>query len=97
MAANWTNTAHRHTVTTQCPHGQQARQIAPNRGRGERICPQRAPIAEREREYTRSGHQSRKGRENIPAAGTNRGKGERICAIRFATCPLRPPHRPALL
>eukprot|EP00959_Pyramimonas_sp_CCMP1952_P294976 6169686-Pyramimonas_sp.AAC.1 len=31
-----------------------------------------------EREYTLSGHQSRKGRENIPLAGTNRGRGERI-------------------
>eukprot|EP00976_Prorocentrum_cordatum_P004443 87021-Prorocentrum_minimum.AAC.3 len=27
---------------------------------------------------TRSGHQSRKGRENIPVAGTTRGRGERI-------------------
>eukprot|EP00959_Pyramimonas_sp_CCMP1952_P314835 6590371-Pyramimonas_sp.AAC.1 len=27
--------------------------------------------------YTRSGHQSRKGVENIPTAGTNRGRGER--------------------
>eukprot|EP00976_Prorocentrum_cordatum_P094895 1189967-Prorocentrum_minimum.AAC.2 len=27
---------------------------------------------------TRSGHQSQKGRENIPAAGTNRRRGERI-------------------
>eukprot|EP00959_Pyramimonas_sp_CCMP1952_P411614 8625671-Pyramimonas_sp.AAC.1 len=34
--------------------------------------PQRAPIAEGEGEYTRSGHHSRKGRENIPVAGTNR-------------------------
>eukprot|EP00976_Prorocentrum_cordatum_P003184 61633-Prorocentrum_minimum.AAC.1 len=62
-----------------------------NRGRGERIYPQRAPIAggEREytrsgnqsqkgREYTRSGNQSQKGRENIPAAGTNHRRGERI-------------------
>eukprot|EP00976_Prorocentrum_cordatum_P087521 1186941-Prorocentrum_minimum.AAC.1 len=30
------------------------------------------------RRGTRSGHQSRKGRENIPVAGTNRGRGERI-------------------
>eukprot|EP00976_Prorocentrum_cordatum_P071399 1180309-Prorocentrum_minimum.AAC.1 len=29
-----------------------------------------------ETEYTRSGHQSRKGRENIPVAGTNHGRGE---------------------
>eukprot|EP00959_Pyramimonas_sp_CCMP1952_P035254 738594-Pyramimonas_sp.AAC.1 len=43
--------------------------------------PVRAPIAEGEREYTRSGHQSRKGRENIPIAGTNRGTGERICLL----------------
>eukprot|EP00959_Pyramimonas_sp_CCMP1952_P089586 1874213-Pyramimonas_sp.AAC.1 len=28
--------------------------------------------------YTRSGHQSRKGKENIPVAGTNHGRGERI-------------------
>eukprot|EP00959_Pyramimonas_sp_CCMP1952_P426204 8926919-Pyramimonas_sp.AAC.1 len=27
---------------------------------------------------TRSGHQSRKGRGNIPVAGTNHGRGERI-------------------
>eukprot|EP00976_Prorocentrum_cordatum_P067233 1178650-Prorocentrum_minimum.AAC.1 len=40
--------------------------------RGERMYPQWAPIAQGEREYTRSGHQSRKGRENIPAVGTNR-------------------------
>eukprot|EP00976_Prorocentrum_cordatum_P110506 1195210-Prorocentrum_minimum.AAC.10 len=38
----------------------------------------RAPIAEGEREHTRSGHQSQKGRENIPVAGTNRRRGERI-------------------
>eukprot|EP00976_Prorocentrum_cordatum_P021324 435418-Prorocentrum_minimum.AAC.1 len=31
-----------------------------------------------EGEYTRSGHQSRKGRENITVAGTNRGRGRRI-------------------
>eukprot|EP00976_Prorocentrum_cordatum_P081849 1184575-Prorocentrum_minimum.AAC.1 len=30
------------------------------------------------REYTRSGNQSRRGSENIPAAGTNRGRGESI-------------------
>eukprot|EP00959_Pyramimonas_sp_CCMP1952_P475493 9504191-Pyramimonas_sp.AAC.1 len=39
---------------------------------------QRAPIAEGEREYTRSGHRLRKGRENIPVAGTNRGGRENI-------------------
>eukprot|EP00959_Pyramimonas_sp_CCMP1952_P289757 6060061-Pyramimonas_sp.AAC.1 len=33
------------------------------------IYPQRAPIVEGKREYTHSGHQSRKGRENIPTAG----------------------------
>eukprot|EP00976_Prorocentrum_cordatum_P118098 1196411-Prorocentrum_minimum.AAC.3 len=31
-----------------------------------------------EREYIRSGYQSQKGRENIPAAGTDRRRGERI-------------------
>eukprot|EP00976_Prorocentrum_cordatum_P114814 1195903-Prorocentrum_minimum.AAC.3 len=31
----------------------------------------RALIAEGEREYTHSGHQSQKGRENIPKVGTN--------------------------
>eukprot|EP00959_Pyramimonas_sp_CCMP1952_P181768 3800346-Pyramimonas_sp.AAC.1 len=31
-----------------------------------------------ESEYNRSGHQSRKGRENILIAGTNRIRGERI-------------------
>eukprot|EP00976_Prorocentrum_cordatum_P075104 1181783-Prorocentrum_minimum.AAC.3 len=35
----------------------------------------RAPITEGEREYTRSGHQSQKGRANIPVAGTNRRRG----------------------
>eukprot|EP00959_Pyramimonas_sp_CCMP1952_P195893 4095363-Pyramimonas_sp.AAC.1 len=30
----------------------------------------RLPIAKGEREYTHSGHQSQKGRENIPIAGT---------------------------
>eukprot|EP00959_Pyramimonas_sp_CCMP1952_P042899 897751-Pyramimonas_sp.AAC.1 len=35
-------------------------------------------VHEGEREYTRSGHQLRKGRENIPASGTNHGRGERI-------------------
>ena len=34
--------------------------------RGERMYPQRAPIAEGEREYARSGHQSQKGREIYP-------------------------------
>eukprot|EP00976_Prorocentrum_cordatum_P112390 1195523-Prorocentrum_minimum.AAC.3 len=51
-----------------------------NRRRGERIYPQREPIAKGEREYTRSGHQSQKGRENIPAAGTNHRRGENIPA-----------------
>eukprot|EP00959_Pyramimonas_sp_CCMP1952_P102841 2150846-Pyramimonas_sp.AAC.1 len=37
-----------------------------------------APIAEGEREYARSRHQSQKGRENIPVAGANRKRGERI-------------------
>eukprot|EP00976_Prorocentrum_cordatum_P037968 771414-Prorocentrum_minimum.AAC.5 len=37
-----------------------------------------APIAEGEREYTRSRHQSQKGRENIPATGTNRRMRENI-------------------
>ena len=36
------------------------------------------PIAEGEREYTRSRHQSQKGRGNIPVAGTNREREERI-------------------
>eukprot|EP00959_Pyramimonas_sp_CCMP1952_P053375 1116396-Pyramimonas_sp.AAC.1 len=40
----------------------------------------RAPIAEGEREYTRIGHQSRKGSENIPVSGTNHGRGVRISA-----------------
>eukprot|EP00959_Pyramimonas_sp_CCMP1952_P335081 7016522-Pyramimonas_sp.AAC.1 len=40
-------------------------------------CAVRAPIAKREREYTRSGHQSGKGRENIPVTGTNHGRGVR--------------------
>ena len=38
----------------------------------------RAPITEGKREYDRSGHQSQKGRENIPVAGTNHRRGERI-------------------
>eukprot|EP00976_Prorocentrum_cordatum_P077533 1182727-Prorocentrum_minimum.AAC.3 len=38
----------------------------------------RVPIAEGEREYTHSGYQSQKGRENIPIAGTRRRRGERI-------------------
>eukprot|EP00959_Pyramimonas_sp_CCMP1952_P166292 3475720-Pyramimonas_sp.AAC.1 len=39
----------------------------------------RAPTAEGGREYTRVGHQSRKGGENIPAVGTtNRGRGENM-------------------
>eukprot|EP00959_Pyramimonas_sp_CCMP1952_P315384 6600955-Pyramimonas_sp.AAC.1 len=54
-----------------------AAQVRASRRRGERIYPQPAPIAEGGREYTRSRHQSRKGRENIPAAGTNRRRGER--------------------
>eukprot|EP00976_Prorocentrum_cordatum_P104188 1193768-Prorocentrum_minimum.AAC.6 len=37
-----------------------------NRRRGERICPQQAPITEGKREYTHNRHQSQKGRENIP-------------------------------
>eukprot|EP00959_Pyramimonas_sp_CCMP1952_P330547 6921674-Pyramimonas_sp.AAC.2 len=41
--------------------------------------PDVAPIVKGEREYTRSGLQSRKGRENIPVAGTNRVRGERRC------------------
>eukprot|EP00959_Pyramimonas_sp_CCMP1952_P420771 8814079-Pyramimonas_sp.AAC.1 len=40
------------------------------------------------REYTRSGHQSQKGRENILEAGTNRRRGERIRTLRT-----RPAHR----
>eukprot|EP00976_Prorocentrum_cordatum_P005504 110177-Prorocentrum_minimum.AAC.2 len=39
-----------------------------NRRRGERIYPHRAPITEEEREYTRTGHQSQKRRENILSA-----------------------------
>eukprot|EP00959_Pyramimonas_sp_CCMP1952_P019941 421106-Pyramimonas_sp.AAC.2 len=39
-----------------------------NRGRGERIYPFWAPIAEEEREYTRTGHRSRKGRERLSSA-----------------------------
>eukprot|EP00976_Prorocentrum_cordatum_P095843 1190320-Prorocentrum_minimum.AAC.2 len=42
----------------------------------------RVPIAEGEREYTRSGHQSQKGRENIPVAGTNHRRGERTYPYR---------------
>eukprot|EP00976_Prorocentrum_cordatum_P067791 1178889-Prorocentrum_minimum.AAC.5 len=38
----------------------------------------RAPIAEGEREDTHCGHQSQKGRENIPISGTNRRRGENI-------------------
>eukprot|EP00959_Pyramimonas_sp_CCMP1952_P049927 1043504-Pyramimonas_sp.AAC.1 len=38
-----------------------------------------APIAEGEREYSRSRRQSQQGRENIPVAGANRSRGERIC------------------
>eukprot|EP00959_Pyramimonas_sp_CCMP1952_P002255 46845-Pyramimonas_sp.AAC.1 len=49
-----------------------------NRRRGEKTYPWRAPIAEGEREYTRGGHQSQKGSENIPVAGTNRRRGDRI-------------------
>eukprot|EP00959_Pyramimonas_sp_CCMP1952_P080187 1676131-Pyramimonas_sp.AAC.1 len=49
-----------------------------NCGGGERIYPWQAPIAEGEREYTRGRHQLRKGRENIPVAGTNRRRGGRI-------------------
>eukprot|EP00976_Prorocentrum_cordatum_P104537 1193938-Prorocentrum_minimum.AAC.3 len=45
-----------------------------NRRRGERIYPYRAPIAEGEREYTRSGHQSQKGRENIHRAPIAEGE-----------------------
>ena len=37
-----------------------------------------APHAEGEREYTRSGHLSQKGRENTPVAGANRRRGERL-------------------
>eukprot|EP00976_Prorocentrum_cordatum_P107380 1194632-Prorocentrum_minimum.AAC.3 len=35
--------------------------------------------------YTRSGHRSQKGRENIPVAGTNRRRGERIYPYRAPT------------
>eukprot|EP00959_Pyramimonas_sp_CCMP1952_P393136 8237374-Pyramimonas_sp.AAC.2 len=45
---------------------------------GRRKTSARAPITEVERAYTRSGHQSRKGTEHIPVAGTNRVRGERI-------------------
>eukprot|EP00959_Pyramimonas_sp_CCMP1952_P284204 5940650-Pyramimonas_sp.AAC.1 len=38
----------------------------------------RVPAASWEREYTHSGHQSQKRRENIPIAGTNHRRGERI-------------------
>eukprot|EP00976_Prorocentrum_cordatum_P002172 42993-Prorocentrum_minimum.AAC.1 len=44
----------------------------------EQCYPQRAPITEGERAYTHSGHQSRKGRENIHITGTNHGRGESI-------------------
>eukprot|EP00959_Pyramimonas_sp_CCMP1952_P467301 9491351-Pyramimonas_sp.AAC.1 len=37
----------------------------------------RTPITKGEREYTRSGHQLRKGRENIPVAGANLQAGRR--------------------
>eukprot|EP00959_Pyramimonas_sp_CCMP1952_P044397 927762-Pyramimonas_sp.AAC.1 len=43
----------------------------------ERIYPKRAPMAEGERDYARSGHQWQKGRENMPVAGTNGRRGER--------------------
>ena len=37
------------------------------------------PIAEGEREYSRSGHLSQKGREHIPVAGTNHTPLRTIC------------------
>eukprot|EP00959_Pyramimonas_sp_CCMP1952_P215765 4513044-Pyramimonas_sp.AAC.1 len=48
--------------------------------------PKRAPITEAEREYTRSGHQSQKGRENIPGAGANHRRGERMYRMSIVDC-----------
>eukprot|EP00976_Prorocentrum_cordatum_P109871 1195092-Prorocentrum_minimum.AAC.1 len=55
------------------------------------VCPRtptpRADKTQGEREYALSGHQSHKGRENMPLAGTNRTRGERISDSAPATQP----------
>eukprot|EP00976_Prorocentrum_cordatum_P107657 1194682-Prorocentrum_minimum.AAC.3 len=63
---------------TLCTYKRPLTQNATNKTKQNKRLPKRSPITEGEREYTRSGNQSQKGRENIPVAGTNHKRGERI-------------------
>eukprot|EP00976_Prorocentrum_cordatum_P073707 1181222-Prorocentrum_minimum.AAC.1 len=54
---------HKDSDVCSCPNTLRRRKTEP------------APITEGDREYTRSGHQSQKGSENIPVVGTNHRRG----------------------